>query len=637
MNRQNRFWSYVLVAVASLGVYWKTAYPTINWWDSSSYSLATSTLGVAGPPGSLLLTLLGWPITQIANGNSTAFALNLLAGLLAALTIVGVYAIALRVLNFADYDINTATAFGAAAGALALAFSMTMWEYAVQFTPYMLTAVFTTLIWLRMIRWWDDAELPTAWRHFAWLGLLIGLDFSVHRTNSLLALGVLAWVLIRHPRTLLQWRIWAAGTACLLASLSLQLLLIPISRYTHSPLFWNDTSSLTALWDFISLKRLGGGFLVSFWPRNAPFWSSQVWDVLRTLSDDFFHWNGVTQLLGVVSTVMALIGTVAIARRTLRLAIAFVAVLVLQIAATVLYFNIPEHFFRSLDRHYLPICVTIGIAIACGVAVVTSAAVNAARKLPSVPRRLLAACTGVVALCVPAIQLADNWQARNASDRHFAGDYARNALVFLPPHSIYFTVGDNDTFPLLYMQAVENVRRDVQVVNLSLLVDPAHAKHLVADDSTVPVPTHRTLHDAAKPDWTDSTFADIVRINAWRRPLTFALTATGSLASLRPFARLDGNYYRVMRDANAPIVADSLRANLFRLEYRGYANSAVVLENVSQTVGGLLYLPFEALLEADRALSSSICQQDKAKFLSLMPPERLGLDSSRANAIKSKC
>src|SRR6185437_2378306 len=75
----------IAVLVISAAVFWRTAYPTITWWDSSSYSLAAATLGVSSPPGSLLLMLLGWPVAQLA-GTAPAHALNLFAGLLAALT-----------------------------------------------------------------------------------------------------------------------------------------------------------------------------------------------------------------------------------------------------------------------------------------------------------------------------------------------------------------------------------------------------------------------------------------------------------------------------------------------------------------------------------------------------------------------
>ena len=60
-----------LVAGAAAAVFWRTAYPTITWWDASAYSLAASTLGVTAPPGSLLLTLLagcGAERTQLACG-----------------------------------------------------------------------------------------------------------------------------------------------------------------------------------------------------------------------------------------------------------------------------------------------------------------------------------------------------------------------------------------------------------------------------------------------------------------------------------------------------------------------------------------------------------------------------------------
>ena len=47
--------------------------------------------------------------------------------------------------------------------------------------------------------------------------------------------------------------------------------------------------------------------------------------------------------------------------------------------------------------------------------------------------------------------------------------FAKNYLQSCPRNAILYTNGDNDTYPLLYVQAKQNFRRDVLVVNLSLL------------------------------------------------------------------------------------------------------------------------------------------------------------------------
>ena len=185
-----------VVAIAA-AVFWLTAYPTITWWDSSRYSLAAGTLGVTGPPGSLLLTLLGWPLTKLAQGVSVAYALNLFAGLLGALTVGLVYSVALRCVALGDSNtpsaVSRSAVAGAALGALTFAFSATLWGHAVMFTPYVLTALFTALILYTMLAWWQSADRPDSWRWLLLLGFLFGLDFSVHRTNSLLIPGALAW------------------------------------------------------------------------------------------------------------------------------------------------------------------------------------------------------------------------------------------------------------------------------------------------------------------------------------------------------------------------------------------------------------------------------------------------------------
>jgi hypothetical protein len=70
---------------------------------------------------------------------------------------------------------------------------------------------------------------------------------------------------------------------------------------------------------------------------------------------------------------------------------------------------------------------------------------------------------------VPGIMAAENWDDHDRSDRYVARDLAFNYLNSCDENAIIFTNGDNDTFPLWYIQEVEHVRTDVRVCNLSYL------------------------------------------------------------------------------------------------------------------------------------------------------------------------
>lgn len=75
----------------------------------------------------------------------------------------------------------------------------------------------------------------------------------------------------------------------------------------------------------------------------------------------------------------------------------------------------------------------------------------------------------LLTLTVPYIMGADGWDDHNRHDKYTARDFAKNYLATCEPNAIIFTNGDNDTFPLWYVQDVEGYRTDVRVVNLSLL------------------------------------------------------------------------------------------------------------------------------------------------------------------------
>ena len=77
--------------------------------------------------------------------------------------------------------------------------------------------------------------------------------------------------------------------------------------------------------------------------------------------------------------------------------------------------------------------------------------------------------TAVCLFAVPVNMAAQNWDDHDRDGRYATIAHAKNYLSTCAPNAILFTYGDNDTFPLWYAQEVEGFRRDVRIVNLSLL------------------------------------------------------------------------------------------------------------------------------------------------------------------------
>jgi hypothetical protein len=75
----------------------------------------------------------------------------------------------------------------------------------------------------------------------------------------------------------------------------------------------------------------------------------------------------------------------------------------------------------------------------------------------------------VLFLAAPVLMGYQNWDDHDRSGRYTARDIGANYLKSCAPNSILFTYGDNDSFPVWYVQDVENVRTDVRVANLSYI------------------------------------------------------------------------------------------------------------------------------------------------------------------------
>jgi len=84
----------------------------------------------------------------------------------------------------------------------------------------------------------------------------------------------------------------------------------------------------------------------------------------------------------------------------------------------------------------------------------------------------------ILGLFVPSTLAYHNWDDHDRSNRSTARDFAANYLNSCDYNAILFTNGDNDTFPLWYIQEVEGVRTDVRVANMSLLSTDWHINQM---------------------------------------------------------------------------------------------------------------------------------------------------------------
>jgi hypothetical protein len=132
--------------------------------------------------------------------------------------------------------------------------------------------------------------------------------------------------------------------------------------------------------------------------------------------------------------------------------------------AIVIYLN--QYPYQPRERDYAYVGSFYAFAVWIGLGVI--AVVQLLKKLFKENVLAPIAATLISLLLVPGIMAKDGWNDHCRAGRYTARDFAKNYLASCAPNAILFTNGDNDTFPLWYVQEVEGFRTDVRVVNLSL-------------------------------------------------------------------------------------------------------------------------------------------------------------------------
>lgn len=164
----------------------------------------------------------------------------------------------------------------------------------------------------------------------------------------------------------------------------------------------------------------------------------------------------------------------------------------------ILYLNQTPMQPRERDYSYVASFFAFSLWVGIGAAGVAQLAVEALRERLPDPKSLLRVAGGVMLalfLLVPALMTVVNLDDHDRSGQYVAGDYAYNMLMSVEENAILLTNGDNDTFPLWYMQEVEGVRQDVRVANLSLMNTPWYVKQLKNQASRTSEPLPISIPD----------------------------------------------------------------------------------------------------------------------------------------------
>jgi hypothetical protein len=473
-------------------------------WDTSEYIAAAYTVGIPHPPGNPLFVLIGRVFALLPIAPTVAMRINMLAALSSAASAFFWFLITERVLvQWLPHRWQRLT--GAALSALIGATAFTVWNQSVVNEKVYTVSLLgiAAISWLT-VRWCDDPDGPTADRLLVLVAYLLGLGYANHMAGMLAAPAVGFAVLVRRPATLRRWKLLLA------CAMALGFGITPFAtqpiRAAHFPAINEGeptgctnrigvacTFSATT-WDRFTYNFNRGQYgKPSLTERQAPFtaqvgmyWLYFKWQYWR---DAYGERPGLQNALAVLFLILGLLGGWVHWHRDRRSFWYFGPLVLTMTLGLIYYLNFKYGHSQALelgdsvprevrDRDYFFLWAFSAWSVWAALGLVylwesVATVLSTDRRqlgasLTSLPpARSFAMATPV--LLVAAMPLVGNWQQATRAGHTDTADFARDLLNSVEPYGMLVTVGDNDTFPLWYAQEVEGVRKDVLVVNTSLL------------------------------------------------------------------------------------------------------------------------------------------------------------------------
>lgn len=271
-------------------------------------------------------------------------------------------------------------------------------------------------------------------------------------------------------------------------------------------------------------------------------------------------------------------------------------------AGLVIYMNFSDGMYASLkapiaevrnrDYFYTPGFMYYALLIGVGMASVlriigkTADTSLSARRLSRIWFGL--ACAVVLAMACHTA--AANFEPNDRRGNYLPVDYARNILDSCDKDAVIFTNGDNDTFPLWYIQEVEGYRRDIRVANLSLLNTSWYIRQLkyqknlpitLTNDAIDSLRAFRISNSDRIVRIQDQMLQHIITENqssGWKIPLYFAITVPGeNRLGMEDHMVMEGMAYRLVETSGEERVNTDVGMKIFRNQanFRSIADRSV--------------------------------------------------------------
>jgi hypothetical protein len=445
-----------LIGVAVAALYVATAAHDIVVGDPTELVLVSLTGGVAHAPGYPLLTLIGRAFSSLPI-DPAPFRVTLVSVVAGAGAAAAVTATA-RMLG--------APVASAAVGALAFALTPLVWRWSVVPEVFALNDLLVALAVLALVAW-------RAFGDMRWLlaaALAGGFALAHHQTSLLVA--PLAIVALWRGRAVLRARPWLLALLPFIVAIGfVPYVYIPIASAASPPWSWGDAQTFGDVLDLIARRSYGTTVFAS---EAAVRGGAPI--------------ARVGLLLGSFTPLEALLiaaGAFAAWRERRWYVAGAAAAFVVAGPAFVAYADIdPADPVNRviLERFFLLPHVIAAPLLGLGVALLARLAAR-----PDVPRWTVHAATVAATLVIALVALP----SVDRRDDRVARGYGADILESVEPGAILLTTGDDASFAVSYLQAIERMRPDVIHVIPALLRGDWYVRQLRARHPDLQIPFER--------------------------------------------------------------------------------------------------------------------------------------------------